>query len=39
LVTDWVRAPVWLGKDYQLQCQPAATAGSDEHGEWLEMMD
>ena len=37
-MTDWVRAPVWLGKDYQLQCQPAATAGttkgSRQRGHW-----
>jgi hypothetical protein len=33
LVTDWVRAPVWLGKDYQLKCQPAATAGTTK-GSW-----
>jgi hypothetical protein len=28
-----VKAPVWLGKDYQLQRQPAATAGSTK-GSW-----
>jgi hypothetical protein len=28
-----VKAPVWLGKDYQLQRQPAATAG-DTKGSW-----
>ena len=25
-----VRAPVWLGKDYQLQCQPAGAPGSSK---------
>ena len=33
-----VRAPVWLGKDYQLQCQPAGgagiTKGSWQRGHW-----
>ena len=30
---DELKAPVWLGKDYQLQCQPAGTAGSTK-GSW-----
>ncbi|MFM7548096.1 MAG: hypothetical protein ACKO8I_04330 [Cyanobacteriota bacterium] len=30
---DAVRAPVWLGKDYQLQRQPAGEAGTT-HGSW-----
>jgi len=33
-----VRPPVWLGKDYQLQCQPAGgagiTKGSWQRGHW-----
>jgi hypothetical protein len=33
LVTDGLKAPVWLGRDYQLQCQPAATAGNTK-GSW-----
>ena len=36
--TDEVRAPVWLGKDYQLQRQPAGepgtTRGSWQRGHW-----
>ena len=30
---DGVRAPVWLDKDYQLQCQPAGSAGNTK-GSW-----
>jgi hypothetical protein len=33
LVTDGLKAPLWLGKDCQLQCQPAATAGNTK-GSW-----
>jgi len=35
---DAVRAPVWLGKDYRLQCQPGGepgiTKGSWQRGHW-----
>jgi hypothetical protein len=35
---DEVRAPVWLGKDYQLQCQPARGSGTPsggwQRGQW-----
>jgi hypothetical protein len=30
---DEVKALVWLGKDYQLQCQPAGSAGNTK-GSW-----
>ena len=32
-MTDGLKAPVWLGRDYQLQCQPAATPGTTK-GSW-----
>jgi len=38
---DEVRAPVWLGKDYQLQFQPTATAyttkASWQRGHWRSL--
>lgn len=30
---EGLKAPVWLGKDYQLHCQPAGAAGSTK-GSW-----